>query len=169
MKTGELDKAIRNHKYDGRWGWGIIFARVVLGYLPTWPLLPHIDLIIPMPAYLPPGTPRQGNDQAGWTLQSAIDQDDIDYPIRVDPPVIVKTAATEKMASTRSLGERQMIGAMVYHVLQVVDPSAVRGKVVAVYDDVFTSGTTLDAVARRLREAGASEVFGLTLARAPWR
>jgi predicted amidophosphoribosyltransferase len=33
MKTGPLDRAIIEHKYEGRWGWGIIFARVLLGYL----------------------------------------------------------------------------------------------------------------------------------------
>lgn len=169
MKTGALDTAIKQHKYEGRSGWGIIAARVILGFLPHWPILPRVDLIIPMPTFLPAGTPRQGNDQAGWTLQSAIEQDEDNHPFRVDPPVIVKTAPTARMATASGLGERRAIAGDIYDVLRVVDHAAVRHRTVVVYDDVFTTGSTLNAVAQRLREAGATAVYGLTLARAPWR
>jgi len=45
------------------------------------------------------------------------------------------------------------------------EDSAVRGMAVLVIDDVCTTGSTLDACARALLEAGASVVRGLTLAR----
>lgn len=38
-----------------------------------------------------------------------------------------------------------------------------------VYDDVFTAGSSLNAVAMRLKASGAVKVYGLTLARAQWR
>ncbi|MET9231396.1 phosphoribosyltransferase family protein [Lentzea sp. NPDC003310] len=124
-----------------------------------------------MPAFLESGLPRKGNDQASWTLESAMEQQDPPgrYPFRVDPPVIIKTASTPKMATASSLAERRANAAQLYLALNVVDSAAVRGKIVVVYDDVFTTGATLNAVARRLREAGAHSVYGLTLARAPWR
>ncbi len=53
--------------------------------------------------------------------------------------------------------------------LFVPNPAIVRGKFIMVFDDVFTGGNTLNAVTRRLREAGATTVAGLTLARAHWR
>lgn len=45
-------------------------------------------------------------------------------------------------------------------------PANVRGKTVLVIDDVTTTGSTISACAQALRQAGASAVFGLTLARA---
>lgn len=171
MKTGPLEKAIWEHKYNHKWGWGVIAARVLLGHLPQWPITTQADLIIPMPAFLEPGVSRKGYDQASWTLESAIDQQDPPgrYPFRVDPPVIAKTASTPRMATANSLAERRANAALLYDALKVVDPAAVRGQTVVVYDDVFTTGATLNAVARRLQEAGAEKVYGLTLARAPWR
>lgn len=46
------------------------------------------------------------------------------------------------------------------------DPNTVRGKRILVIDDVATSGATMQACAVALLSAGASGVFGLTLARA---
>ncbi len=50
----------------------------------------------------------------------------------------------------------------------VPDPSRVRGKAILVYDDVFTDGLLLNTFAKRLRQAGASTVCQVTLARQPW-
>lgn len=170
MKTGALDRAIKDHKYDQRWGWGIIFARVLLGHLAHDPAVATADLIIPMPAApLPPGTTsRKEIDHSGWVVESAAAQDDVGYRFRADPPVIIKTRPTARMASTSGYGERLTVAGDIYSALQVLDPAAVAGAVVVVVDDVFTTGNTLNAVARRLREAGARTVRGLTLARQPW-
>jgi predicted amidophosphoribosyltransferase len=53
--------------------------------------------------------------------------------------------------------------------LEVPDQARVDGRRVLVYDDVFTDGLNLNTVARKLREAGAAQVCGVTLARQPWR
>src|SRR5262249_48872514 len=76
MKTGELEKAIWALK-GGKWGWGIIFARVVLGFLRRYPgVVKNVDMIVPMPAYLTPGQDRKYVDHAGWVIEQAMDQDD---------------------------------------------------------------------------------------------
>jgi predicted amidophosphoribosyltransferase len=163
MKTGTLDSAIKLHKYQGRVGWAIIFARVLLGYLDSHPDVSNAGLIIPMPAATP------GHGHTGRVIQSAIEQDERGYPFHLDPPVIVKTAKTAQMVATTSAAERRTAASELYDALLVPDPAAVRGKFIVVFDDVFTSGNTLNTVAKRLREAGAAQVAGLTLARAPWR
>jgi predicted amidophosphoribosyltransferase len=164
--------AIKALKYPPKTtGWGVIFARVLLGYLAHDRELATADLIIPMPSSpLPAGTPRKGNDHTGWVIESAIEQSlpDLTFPFRLDPPVIVKTKQTSSMVSAVGVGGRADRADEIYQSLMVVDPGAVRDRTVVVFDDVFTTGSTLNVVARRLREAGARRVRGLTMARQPW-
>jgi predicted amidophosphoribosyltransferase len=49
---------------------------------------------------------------------------------------------------------------------EVVRPRLIEGERVLLVDDVLTTGATVSACARALREAGALEVFVLTVARA---
>ncbi|MFC4588265.1 ComF family protein [Sphaerisporangium corydalis] len=84
-------------------------------------------------------------------------------------PLIEKTRATPRMRDTASLVERKVAAQVLYAALNVPDPARVAGRRVMVYDDVFTAGSSLNAVARRLKASGAEKVYGLTLARAQWR
>ncbi|WP_073837794.1 ComF family protein [Micromonospora sp. CB01531] len=167
MKTGALERMIWRVK-DGKWAWGYVFSRVVLGYLYAHPeLVRRVDAIIPTPALLPAGAdPR--TDHAKFVIQQAKDQDEAGLPFVVDLPLVVKTRTTTRMRNTSGAEGRRMVSEQLFQSLAVPDPGRVRNKRIMVYDDVFTSGNTLNAVARRLKAAGASEVFGLTLARQVW-
>jgi ComF family protein len=48
-------------------------------------------------------------------------------------------------------------------------PQRVEGAAIAVVDDVLTTGSTLHSIALQFRKAGASTVYGLVLARTPYR
>ncbi|MBN2200635.1 ComF family protein [bacterium] len=48
---------------------------------------------------------------------------------------------------------------------RVLRPDSVRGLTLLIVDDVVTTGATLNACARALKDAGASSVFGFALAR----
>ncbi|HUT73509.1 MAG TPA: hypothetical protein VM221_01590 [Armatimonadota bacterium] len=50
----------------------------------------------------------------------------------------------------------------------VTDAAAVLGRKILVFDDVWTIGATLLECARVLRQAGAAEVYLLSLCRAAW-
>jgi len=48
---------------------------------------------------------------------------------------------------------------------EILDKRKVKGKVVLLVDDIFTTGATLDECSRCLYHAGAKAVYGLCLAR----
>lgn len=143
----------------------MVLGRVLLGYIYENPsVVSGIDAIIPMPAYGHPSS-----DHASRLIRQAADQDMTGLPFMVDTPLIVLQREVPKMRDNRGIHERQRVAAKLFDALHVPNQHRVRGRRIAVFDDVFTTGTTLNVVACRLRDAGAAAVYGLALARAPWR
>ncbi len=77
--------------------------------------------------------------------------------------VLQKTRNTRPQSELEEAGERQANARGAYSLLPGAD---VAGKRVVLVDDVVTSGSTLSECAALLREAGAKQVFCLTLAQA---
>lgn len=50
---------------------------------------------------------------------------------------------------------------------KVKDKSKIKGKTVLVFDDIYTTGTSMNECARTLKKSGAGKVYGLCLARTP--
>lgn len=77
--------------------------------------------------------------------------------------VLIKTKETKpQMELTRNERKENIKGAFA-----IKNPLAVLGKKVFLVDDVLTTGSTLEEAARTLKKAGASEVWGLVVAREP--
>ena len=79
-----------------------------------------------------------------------------------DPNVLLKKVKETGPQVEMKYEERlkNLKGAFVF-----VGPAAVKGKKVAIVDDVATTLSTLNECAKVLREAGAKEVWGIVLAR----
>jgi predicted amidophosphoribosyltransferase len=166
MKTGCLDRAVKSYKYDGKWGWGLIFGRVVVGYLDAnEDIFRDFELIIPSPTYA--GKDGLALDHTGDVLRRAQIEDG-SWPFRFD--IMSKTQETTRLAGVRRFRDRAIAAETeIGPALQVDKPRAVTGKAVLVYDDVFTDGLTMREVAYKLKSAGATLVAGLALARQPFR
>ena len=79
-------------------------------------------------------------------------------PLRVD--VLTRKRDTPPQVSTRSRAERMLNMADAFH---ADDPPV--DEAIVIVDDVTTTGATLEAAARALRNAGASQVYGLAFCR----
>lgn len=171
MRTGVLKDAINAYKFrDQRW-WAWIFGRIVVGFLDAHhDPFDEMDLIIPSPGFVGPGGRRSWDFIRQVLVIAQREQDPPGWPFHLDDPqAIVKTAETERLSSLGSYqAQRSYAEGSLYDALQVPQPSLVKGRRIVVFDDIFTNGLTQRAVAQRLREAGASHVYGLTLARQPW-
>ena len=171
MRTGQLKTAINRYKYDGQWGWALIFGRVVAGFLEEQAdLFQQADVITASPTYVGPG--GRGFDHTRMVLERAAAEVSPGslWPFDIaGEPVIVKTGPTPRMVGNGYQDRRRIAEGPLREALRVTRVQDVRGKEVLVYDDVFTDGLTLNEVARALRVAGATEVYGVTLCRQPYR
>lgn len=113
---------------------------------------PAADLLVPVP----PSTPRPW--QPVTVLAEAIGR-------RTGIPVlhaVTRVKESPKLKDVFDLDERLRILAG----LHVVDAAATRGKDVLLFDDLYRSGATMNAITEVLyRDGAAKEVFALTVTR----
>jgi ComF family protein len=152
----QVRNAIHRLKYKGDLGVGEAMSRHLIACLRQDGGV--VDLIVPVPLGLARLAERGYNQAAllAWPVALALG-----IPYR--PKSLCRVRETRSQVGLK-LSERQknVQGAF------GARGAWVAGKVVLVVDDVTTSGSTLNACATALKEAGASAVYGLTLARAAW-
>jgi predicted amidophosphoribosyltransferase len=164
QRHGALKTAINRYKYEGYTGYALIFGRTLDGFMDEHEdVFRQFDMVISSPTY----TGEGGRDfDHTWEVLAAADAESFsDWPFEKD--VIIKTAATERFVGKRWPQRRAIAEGPLRAALRVPDPSRVQGKKVLVYDDVFTDGFTIREVANKLRDAGATEVCEIVLARQP--
>lgn len=162
LHSDPLVEVVRRFKYRGMTGWGMIFARLLIGHLyETWEP-DEVDLIIDNP-------PNPGRRHTTLVIEHAATYDTADeWPFDdTDDPAIVKTISTSRSAG-RGFAGKQDAAREHGNALELRHPGRIRGKRVIVYDDICTTGLQLNEIARRLREWGAVAVHGVVLARQPW-
>ncbi|MGQ9513252.1 double zinc ribbon domain-containing protein [Thermodesulfitimonas sp.] len=150
---GALREAVHRLKFGGR--------RAAVDYLgglmaAVWEREPRYqqgELLVPVP--LGPERLRERGFNQAALLAAALSEK---CRIRC-LPVLAKDAGVPPQAQLgRSARQINVTG-----VFKVVDRKMISGKTVVVVDDVFTTGSTMAAVASALLEGGAHQVFGLVL------
>jgi predicted amidophosphoribosyltransferase len=166
MRTGAVARAIDRYKVEGRRAWSRIFGRVLVGYLDAnREIFGDYDLIVPSPTYTGPG--GRAFDHTGDVIDWAAAEDDGTWPFLTG--AIVKTAATTPFRGRTWQQRYQIAETELGPALHIPDRAVIEGRRILVYDDVYTEGLTLRTIARKLREADATEVSQVVLARQPYR
>jgi len=117
----------------------------------------RLSLIVPVPLH-PVRARERGFNQAEL-LCGPLSQ-------RTGVPIAIHCLQRTKLNAPQVAVPTQLRRANVRGAFAVTDPAAVKGRKVLVFDDVWTTGATLSECARVLRQAGASEVYLLSLCRA---
>jgi ComF family protein len=141
-------------KYQNDIGLGQALADPLTQYLQqlSW----HVDLVVPVPLGKDRKNDRGYNQVALLALPLALNCD-LDYL----PDALIRDRETMSQVGL-SVHERM---ANVSGAFAAV-PSKVTGKRVLIVDDVCTTGATIRSCAVALKQAGATAVYGLSLARA---
>jgi competence protein ComFC len=151
---GALREAIHQLKYGQDMGMGEVLAAMMISSLKklNWSL----DIITSVPLGLVRFEERGYNQATLLARPIALSQ-----RIPFSQRIITRIRETQTQVGL-TLQERQenMDGAF------RADRKLADGKNILVVDDVATSGATLNACAKALREAGAANIYGFSLARA---
>ena len=150
-----IQKALNDFKFHNVRAMALELARHLADYLASHPM--PCDVIVPVPSH-PRRLRSRGFNQAallGRELGALID-------MPVDEKLLAKVKNTPSQLRMNSPEERW----------RNVEGSFgcdgdVGGKAVLLIDDIATTGGTMSACAAALKDAGASKVWGLVVARAP--
>jgi ComF family protein len=115
------------------------------------------DLIIPVPLH-PSRERERGFNQAALLARELSRQS----KLPLDEHSVVRRIHTERHRAGMDARARHE---SVANAFAIRHPDAIKGQRVLLIDDVFTTGATVSACAAVLRDAGAEEVFVLTVAR----
>lgn len=125
-------------------------ARLILMSLAKFDFLPRFDAVIGVPLSAKRLAER-GYEQA--ILIAKVVAEELSVPLL--DACVKKTrdaAAQSKLSYTKR--QKNLRGAF-----DVVNPDEVKGKVILLVDDIYTTGATVDEISRVLLKAGAKEVY----------
>lgn len=144
---------LKYHAVTPLGGW---FAARLRELVSQRPELAAVDVVVPVPLH-PARLRERGYNQAELIARPLAKR----LRLPLGPYLLVRTKPRpDKLKLTRKERWRTVRGA--YAIRQGSRVDKLR---VLLVDDVFTTGATLDACARALRQAGVASVIGLTVAR----
>jgi ComF family protein len=151
---GVIRQAVHQLKYRNLRALSPTLAEFLYEYLTNYPL--PVDVIVPVPLH-PKRLRERGYNQSGLLAG------DLSKLIGLPSSAgsLIRQRNTVPQARTVNVNQRQknITGAFTCRNQEL------QGKKVLLIDDVSTSGTTLDACARAMKDAGSVSVWGLTVAR----
>ena len=152
--TGKLRQAIHQLKYKHNVSLGQALAVPMIQRLTelNWP----VDVITPVPLGLARLAER-GYNQASLLARPIA----LYFRIMYAPGILWRQRETISQVGLALASRKENVAGAFS-----ADRKLVRGKTVLVIDDVITSGSTMNACAMALVEAGAEAVYGFSLARA---
>ena len=152
LYDSRMKASILRYKYDGRRQYGDFYARAMCLYaredVGRW----KPDLIVPVPLH-PRKKRMRGFNQAEYIA----DQVGEFFKIPVDKNLLKKVKETKSQKKMDAAQRRRNLKTA-FAACERTD-----GKTVLVIDDVYTTGSTVEAAAKCLKEAGAARVCFLTV------
>jgi ComF family protein len=161
---GALKALIRLFKFQGQVGLAAPLGRLLLDSFDCHWSPFDVDLILPVPLHRS-RMRRRGYNQAylllhRWGLWYAGSRHH-PLPCRIERDLLRRVRATKPQTGlNRAARERNLKRAFA-----LADPQACAGQRILLVDDILTTGATVNACARVLRDAGAIRVEVLTLGR----
>ncbi len=146
---------IARFKFSGQPGWADAFARLLVSLQPVRECLAAADHVLPMPLSRERLAARGFNQAHELARRLAPARTDASLALRLrDTPAQARLDREARLANLRHA-----------FALEPARAHEVRDRRIVLVDDVMTSGASLFALARVMRDAGASHVAAIVVAR----
>jgi ComF family protein len=155
---GELQKPLLHLKYQRRLfnssGLALAWNRLT----PSGWQNPRAKYLLPAPLSQAKLCMRGFNQS--WEIARKLD---VDKSIQKNPHILMRHHHTHQQAAETRVNRQLMIRDMFY--INPLYQEALEGQTIIVFDDVMTTGATLNEIARILKDNGASQVINWVLLR----
>jgi ComF family protein len=156
-KNGPVQNILHNLKYRNKPDLAEFMGAMFGNRLVSLNFHNEIDLIIAVPLH-PLKLKRRGYNQADYIAKGISEKLNIEF----DSKVIIRNRFTETQTKKSRFNRYSNMDG----VFEILNESKIRGKRVALVDDVLTTGATLEVAGAEVLKAGCSELSILTLAAA---
>ena len=153
---GSASRGILELKFSRRLYWAPILAELMEVVVRETEWNERVELLVPVPLHLRRLRSRGFNQSA--LLAKFLGK-------RIGKPVTYRVLERFRWTPPQTRLSRQKRLQNLKRAFRVTKPELIEGKAILLVDDVFTTGATLNECSRCLKEAGASRVFGITVAR----
>jgi ComF family protein len=152
----ELESMVHLVKYQGMKRLGRFLGKMAGGTFPSVPSSAGDGVMVPVPLHKVRLRER-GFNQSEWIAKGIGESMGI--------PLSASVLSRKKQTKTQTQLSAPQREKNVRDAFTVTNSEAVKDRAVFLVDDVITTGATLNACARCLKDAGAASVIGLALAR----
>lgn len=152
LYNDKMKASLIRYKYYGCREYGDFYAKAMYVFARQDLIRWRVQLIVPVPLHRKKQRMR-GFNQAAYLAERISGYTGIPAELNL----VIKTKNTKSQKKLNA-GERRRNLKEAFHV-----QGQVEGRRILVIDDVYTTGSTVDAMAECLIEAGAAEVFFLTI------
>lgn len=149
---GAIRKAMHDFKYAHRRENGIFFAEEMVTHLGEWMTRLKVDAVIPVPLH------KRRKRRRGYNQAAVLAQGIAQYlGVPMDEGILLRLQATKPQ---KELGraERKINLKNAFKIAE----NEVQYERVLLIDDIYTTGATLDAAARVLKQVGVRDVYCVT-------
>ncbi len=123
--------------------------------------IPLPDLILPVPLH-PRRERWRGFNQSHLLAKQVSQNLTPNFEISLDSKTLQRIRFTDSQMKIKNYQKRYL---NLKNAFKIIDPEKIRQKRILLIDDIATTGATIFECAEVLREAGASEIFAVVLAR----
>lgn len=154
--TGKVKEVIREYKFHNKPYLYHTFSKIILNNVKICGFLKKYDIIVPVPIHLKRKRKRGYNQTELIAKELAKEITNLSFE-----DIIYKKIDTKAQSQLDGRERRRNL----YNVYLIKNKQTIQNKKVVLFDDIYTTGSTVNECSRMLKLAGAKEVGILTIAK----